>query len=520
MELIHALLGAAKYAVAILLPLALFIGTYRLAFHPLRGYPGPFIAKLTDAYGGYQVKRKRLHLKAHSDLQKYGPVYRQGPNRLVFNTVAALRDISQHASIYKSHVYTFTSFSPVPHVLGTVDPEPHRMKRNVYGRVLSGQSLQRFEPTMRAEVDVFLQQLLQAAEAGPVNMTPLCERLASDIAVQLGFGVDLASQTESENRSLIDIFLHMNTIHSVYMAWPAIRALNRIVMLLNMPKLLTAGRLLKNIIKRRAAIEENSGRHDFWAVASTSHGESDSTTSDSIEKSQVWAEALFFFPAGGQTTSCALSAAFFYLSRHPLVYARLAAEIRDAFSDGSLIQGGPRLLGCKYLRAVIDETLRMSPPTTVMPWREVGRHLSSKEPCVIDGHVVPGGTLVAISAYCLMHNEAYFPEPFAFRPERWLDDTDSDRLARMGEAFIPFSFGETMCLGKTMAYMEMSLVLAKTLWYFDFKQAPGEAGKLGGGGPGGWDGGLRDRVDEFQLYDAFVGEHNGPNLTFIPRERF
>ncbi|KAI0103181.1 cytochrome P450 [Nemania sp. FL0031] len=435
MELIHALLGAAKYAVVMILPLALFIGSY----------PGPFIAKLTDAYGGYQVKQKRLHLKAHSDLQKYGPVYRQGPNRLVFNTVAALRDLNQHASIHKSHVYTFTSFSSVPHVLGTVDPEPHRMKRNVYGRVLSGH---------------------------------------------------------------------------VYMAWPTIRALNRIVMILNMPKLLTAGRLLKNIIKKRAAVEENSGRHDFWAVASASHRESDSTTSNSIEKSQVWAEALFFFPAGGQTTSCALSAAFFYLSRHPLVYARLAAEIRGAFSDESLIQGGPRLLGCKYLRAVIDETLRMSPPTTVMPWREVDRRLSSKEPCVIDGHVVPGGTLVAISAYCLMHNEAYFPEPFAFRPERWLDDTDPDRLARMGEAFIPFSFGETMCLGKTMAYMEMSLVLAKTLWCFDFKQAPGEAGKLGGGGPGGWDGGLRDRVDEFQLYDAFVGEHNGPNLTFIPRKRF
>ncbi|KAI1127292.1 cytochrome P450 [Nemania abortiva] len=442
MELIHALLGAARYAVAMILPLALLIGTYRLAFHPLRGYPGPFIAKLTDAYGGYQVKRKRLHLKAHSDLRKYGPVYRQGPNRLVFNTVAALRDLSQHGSIHKAHVYTFTSISPVPHVLGTVDPESHRMKRNVYGRVLSGH---------------------------------------------------------------------------VYMAWPAIRALNRIVMLLNMPKLLTAGRLLKNIIKRRAAIEENSGRHDFWAVASTSHRESDSTTSNtSIEKSQVWSEALFFFPAGGQTTSCALSAAFFYLSRHPPVYARLAAEIRDAFSDGSLIQGGPQLLGCRYLRAVIDETLRMSPPTTVMPWREVGRH---KEPCVIDGHVVPGGTLVAISAYCLMHNEAYFPEPFAFRPERWLDDDDADpdRLARMAEAFIPFSFGETMCLGKTMAYMEISLVLAKTLWHFDFGRAPGEAGKLGGGGPGGWDGGLRDRVDEFQLYDAFVGEHDGPNLTFIPR---
>ncbi|KAI0388423.1 cytochrome P450 [Xylariaceae sp. FL0594] len=261
-------------------------------------------------------------------------------------------------------------------------------------------------------------------------------------------------------------------------------------------------------------LTENSGRHDLWAVASSSHGEGDA---DAIEKSQVWSEALFFFPAGGQTTSCALSAAFFYLSRHPPVYVRLAAEIRDSFSDGTLIQAGPQLLGCKYLRAVIDETLRMSPPITAMPWREVVS--SNKGGCVIDDRVVPGGTLVAISPYCLMHNEAYFPDPFAFQPERWLDDTDPDRLARMAEAFIPFSFGDTMCLGKTMAYMEMSLVLAKTLWYFDFEKAPGQAGMLGGGSPGGWDGALRDRVDEFQLYDAFVGEHNGPNLIFVPRKR-
>ncbi|KAI0168398.1 hypothetical protein BJ166DRAFT_590842 [Pestalotiopsis sp. NC0098] len=88
----------------------------------------------------------------------------------------------------------------------------------------------------------------------------------------------------------------------------------------------------------------------------------------------------------------------------------------------------------------------------------------------------------------------------------------------MRAAFAPFAFGETGCLGKAMAYHEMSLVVAKTLWYFDFARAPGEAGDLGGGRPGDRDG--RHRVDEYQLFDHAVANHDGPNLVFNPRGEY
>lgn len=219
--------------------------------------------------------------------------------------------------------------------------------------------------------------------------------------------------------------------------------------------------------------------------------------------------ALFL---GGTTLSAALCAVFFYLSRHPTVYARLAAEIRTTFSSGRVIKGGPELSGCKYLRAVIDETLRVAPPFLGTFWREP--HFSCAEPFVVDGQVIPCGTLVGVNPYCLMHNEAYFPEPFEYRPERWLvPDTGA-----MREAFAPFSLGETGCLGKAMAYLETSLVVAKTLWYFDFEKAPGEAGKLGEGQPGRTDG--RGRTDEYQLYDLAVADHDGPNLIFKPRQDY
>lgn len=229
-----------------------------------------------------------------------------------------------------------------------------------------------------------------------------------------------------------------------------------------------------------------------------------------------------------------MSGIFFYLSRNPDAYKCVASEIRTEFNSGQDIIQGPRLNNCKYLRAVIEETMRMSPSTLIHAWREQDpASVASGEAFVVDGHLIPPGTQVASSNYCVQHNEAYFPEPFKFRPERWLvpeagdkdSPTDSAQTSQqnfptaMRRAFIPFSIGDRACAGKPMAWLEIRLAIAKTLWYFDFQRAPGEAGQLGGGREGAIDEG-RERADEFQLYESIVVDHTGPNLVFTPRGDF
>lgn len=80
---------------------------------------------------------------------------------------------------------------------------------------------------------------------------------------------------------------------------------------------------------------------------------------------------------------------------------------------------------------------------------------------------------------------------------------------------MPFALNETDCLDKGMAYQELSLTVAKTLWYLDFERAPGEVGRLGEGNPGRTDG--RDEVDDYQLYDIATADHKGSVLIFKPR---
>lgn len=69
---------------------------YRVMLHPLKSFPGPFWAKLTDVYGVYHAFRRDLHIITYQNHVKYGSVVRQAPNRIVFNTVTALQSKNHH----------------------------------------------------------------------------------------------------------------------------------------------------------------------------------------------------------------------------------------------------------------------------------------------------------------------------------------------------------------------------------------------------------------------------------------
>ncbi|TVY75551.1 Cytochrome P450 monooxygenase apf7, partial [Lachnellula suecica] len=521
MEIFNTLREIAFYAFGIILSLGLFILTCEFALHPLKKYPGPFIAKFTDGYGGYFAVKKRLHLATYRDHLSYAnrcrtcPVFRQAPNRLIFNTSSALRDIYLNPGMNKAHIYRHTQFNPQVNIFGTLDRERHRQKRKIYGQVLSERSLRTFEPIMIGEIDIFVRQLL-ITKSKSVNMSPLCERLTTDIAGQLAFGQPFDTQVDVTNRIFPRAMISMNGIVNTFLSWPSIAKTWPVLKLLNKKGSLAFTTAIQGIIQKRMALPKDA-KHDFYSIAA---GEVD-MSENGLRRSELWAEAVFFLPAGGTTLSAALSAAFFYLSRNPTAYSRLATEIRTTFSSNLDIQSGSKLSGCKYLRAVIDETLRVAPPFVGTFWREP--YSDYTQPLVVDGHVIPHGTMVGVNPYCVMHNEKYFPEPFKFQPERWLGPEDGtsgsaeeeQSRAAMRAAFAPFALGDTGCLGKAMAYHETGLVLAKTLWYFDFEKAPGAAGKLGEGQPGRRDG--RDKVDEYQLFDLAVADHDGPNLVFIPR---
>ncbi|PVH98080.1 cytochrome P450 [Periconia macrospinosa] len=492
----------------------LLIVGYRVFLHPLRNFPGPFAARFTSAYGTFFVWRRTFHIDSLRLHEKYaGPVVRIAPNRLIFNSATALQDMYNNPKVVKGSSYSTQrqSAKGTPNLFNTIDKEAHSKKRRIIGPVISERSMRVFEPDMLRQIDAFLLRLLRSSRIDKfVNTTPPCERLAVDIIGQLAFGYPLNTQNDPTHRVIVEGLKTRGRRSSLYFFWPDLKILEPLFNWIEGKNTLDGlYRSVRTMIQARMAIPKDA-KHDFFALASGKL----STREPGLISKDLWAEAVFFIAAGGSTTSTALSGMFFYLSRNPDVYARLASEIRSTFSSRCDIRAGHELHNCKYLRAVIDETMRMSPSSLGPAWRSQDpASIAAGEVFTVDGHVIPPGTQVGSSRYAVQHNEAFFPEPFKFQPERWLsseDDSPEDQEARaaMRRAFAPFSLGDRSCAGKAMAYLEMSLTIAKTMWYFGFKKTPGEAGNLGE---------TLGRPDEFQLYYSLVVENDGPNLVFTPR---
>ncbi|ROW08224.1 hypothetical protein VMCG_03327 [Cytospora schulzeri] len=495
MLILEMLSSAAKYVGYGFVLLLLLVVPYRLLLHPLHKYPGPLLAKLTDAYAGVLAVRKCLPLVIWQLHEKHG-IY-QNDDRIT-----------------KAFTYELLTRNGVYSVFNTLDRDAHRAKRRIVGQAFSERSIRSFEPALQPQVDIYLKQLLESSHQ-PINMTQKTGHLAIDIVGQLALGYDLATQWSEENRFFaraMTVSFYVGNISHHFPAFHKVHT-NRVFDTIFYETREKFMRLLEKMVRSRLALDTHAKPDFFSFVAHALPGEAPKTR-DSV----IWKEAMVFLVAGGDTVATAMTAAFFYLSRNPACYQRLSDEIRSTFSSGRDIKGGPQLASCRYLRACIDEALRMSPPISANLWRQ--QVSTDDKPLVIDGHFIPRGTLFGVNIYALSHNPAIFPEPFTYKPERWLpssntnsDTAEDDEAARksMYEAFASFSIGPRNCVGKPLAYLETSIVIAKTLWYFDFERAPGPLGSVGEGRD-------RGRPDEFCTHDGFNSTHDGPYLVFRARE--
>jgi cytochrome P450 len=241
------------------------------------------------------------------------------------------------------------------------------------------------------------------------------------------------------------------------------------------------------------------------------------TGAPGYDLNELFGECEILTIAGSDTTAITMAAMMFYLAHNPRIQDKLAKEIAATFDGSSEIKGGAKLHSCKYLRAFIYETLRMAPPVPADLAREVRAGGST-----VEGNFFPPGTQLSTSLYCLNYNSDLYPEPFVFRPERWLtksedpEGSSEEDVALAESGHCAFSTGSRGCVGKNMAWLEMQIVLAKLLFALEIRpDADARGGWTGAGGPELAEG--RREVGQFQLYDAFVAMRDGPMVQF--RER-
>jgi cytochrome P450 len=189
-------------------------------------------------------------------------------------------------------------------------------------------------------------------------------------------------------------------------------------------------------------------REDILSLLMQAEFEDGSGMSDTDLRDQLMTLLL----AGHETTATALAWTFDLLLRHP----RELGALRDSLEQGE----------DDYLRATISESLRLRP---VVP--RAGRRLNKDR--VADGINLPAGTDVT-PAIWLAHTRAdSFPEPFAFRPERFLEGSPDTY------AWIPFGGGIRRCIGAAFAEFEMRIALREVLTRCELHKASPAPEKIG-----------------------------------------
>ena len=179
-------------------------------------------------------------------------------------------------------------------------------------------------------------------------------------------------------------------------------------------------------------------------------------------------ELLTILLAGHETTANALTWAWYLLSQHPEVEARLHQEVNAVAPTGAISPADIGRLG--YARAVIAETLRLYPPAYLL-----GRLATSPYHVSGTNYELPMGTLVFVSPYLLHRDVRFWTSAEQFRPERWLPQADGGTAPQPSHkfAYFPFGAGTRICIGEQFAWMEATLVLATIARQWSLALVPG-----------------------------------------------
>jgi cytochrome P450 len=190
--------------------------------------------------------------------------------------------------------------------------------------------------------------------------------------------------------------------------------------------------LLYGLIAERR--RDHADRDDILSLLLEARHEDGSPMSDE----EIRDELMTLLVAGHETTASTLAWALEILSRHPDVLGRLREEIDAGEGDD-------------YLTATVQETLRRRPVVPAAAPRFVHK------PIEVGGWEYEPGVALVPCSYLIHHDPAIYPDPYAFRPERFLDEGPGTYT------WLPFGGGRRRCLGASFAMVELKLVLRTLL---------------------------------------------------------
>lgn len=426
-----------------------------------------------------------------------GEVVRIGPNTISFSSVQAYKDIYGHGSQVVKDVFYDNQAGGNPSMADTSSRELHSRKRKNLSFVFSSKQVTTMEPRVMDVVDKLLRAVKVKAQGGKVAPTDRFDVVdgALDIRPWLNmFTYDaISSMFFSKSFNFLDrgdddcmAQDPKGGIQQVH-AMQTFHTGARFSVLLG-----HLSAFWYNLIKNRMLgwtfggkcgtnftgmarflvtdrLQNPPSKPDLFSNLPVNPTEKNPVP---MELNELVAEAAVMLNAGNDTTQTSLVNILYCLASHPKEQQKLRRILEEAIPiDQRPIVSYAQLQHVPYLRCCIDESFRVfAPVATGLPRR-------TTQPAVIAGYEIAAGVGVSAPVYTLHRNDKLFRNASRWQPERWEPDntnfTDEERR-NLNNYVQPFSQGARACIGRNLAYMELSICIAALVLAFEWELGPGQ----------------------------------------------
>lgn len=396
-----------------------------LAFGNLRRLPGPFSSRLTGLplkVAAFKGRRAQWLYELH---KKHGPVVRVAPGEV------SVADPAHYRTIYSnpktSHkdpgFYGAASFTGLDNIFQMTNREQHAARRKLVAAPYSLQSMHKLEHIVRGKSRLLAGRFLSDAAAsrrGTVDGYELCALFSFELVCAAGFAKDF-----SDRGSALSVLRAMETSGPRFIFNAIFPPLKDASWSTKMPGRVGAvyraheywHECSRQMVREYLDRKDSEDIQDY--LLAPFRDRVDGWLGRQLSEAEFVEEAMGIMIAGSGTTSSTLTYFLYAISRpeNRHVQDRLREEVM-ALSGADLAE----LRGAPYLNAVIKETMRLYPTIISTLPRKLD------QPIYINGMELPPGVLVGMQNYVHHRDPVIFPDPEAFRPERWLESSDLETM--------------------------------------------------------------------------------------------
>ncbi|KAF7336120.1 Cytochrome P450 [Mycena venus] len=421
--------GLIAYVPLVVVTILIVVPIYRLSpLHPLYGFPGPVLYRISELPMFYHALRGTRHLAVKRFHDSYGSIVRTGPNTVSLTSMDAIRQIytSSHA-LNKTTAYDMHSIKGEG-LFFIKDKATHVRRRRIWNRSFSEEALSGYRGPMVSQIQNLMHWLLKRSEQdGKVDLVRIIPQYAYDSTNAVFFSGHAFSPSLLDSDDAEHIVAEASGYFAAF-------------------EFLGHAQTIFPILKRLPGISRFLNSRGDGGQPKLPYNDLP------IESETV------LIGASDTVGTMAIFAMYFLLA-NPKWVEILRQELDSTFHRDSINDHLDVLDKLVLLNAFIQETFRLGMAFPGLP------RIVPPDGLFVNGRYIPKDTCVNVPVWTHHVDETYYPDAYTFDPTRWIKDGTYSRSAHV---ILTFGGGAFNCVGSKLAYAQLRIFLANLLMHLDF----------------------------------------------------